>query len=125
MKQICVLLSVFLVVGCSSPEPLRVKPTQESFLQHRGKNCEQMEKEYRDELAKRRVFTELQAKKVEDESHAGIMLTAYAIPTLGLSFLVGMFEFADGDYRDELAKSKGSVVSLEEVMYKDGCEVVP
>ena len=87
MKQICVLLSVFLVVGCSSPEPLRVKPTQESFLQHRGKNCEQMEKEYRDELAKRRVFTELQAKKVEDESHAGIMLTAYAIPTSDFPFL--------------------------------------
>ena len=51
------------------------------------------------------------------------MLTVYAIPTLGLSFLVGMFEFADGDYDDELAASKGLVVSLEEVMFKDGCDV--
>lgn len=123
MKQVCVLLFVFLVAGCSSPEPLRVKPTEESFLQHKGKTCEQMEKEYRDAVARRRVFTELQSQKVEDESHAGSMLTVYAIPTLGLSFLVGMFEFADGDYDDELAASKGLVVSLEEVMFKDGCDV--
>ena len=119
MKQICVLLSVFLVAGCVAPEPLRIKPTQESFHQHDGKTCEQMEKEYRLELVRREVFTDLQSKKVEDEDRASAMLAVYAIPTLGLSLL----EFADGDYKDELAKAKGAVISLEEVMFRDGCEI--
>ena len=123
MKQICVLLSVFLVAGCVAPEPLRIKPTQESFHQHDGKTCEQMEKEYRLELVRREVFTDLQSKKVEDEDRASAMLAVYSIPTLGLSFLPGILEFADGDYKDELAKAKGAVISLEEVMFRDGCEI--
>ena len=28
-------------------------------------------------------------------------------------------------YEDELAKSKGVVASLEEVMFRDGCEIIP
>ena len=123
MKRICLLLSALLVAGCVAPEPLRVQPTQESFRQHEGKTCEQMEKQYRLELARRKAFTELQAEKVADEGRASAMLAVYAIPTLGLSFLAGMLEFADGDYEDELAKSKGVVVSLEEVMFRDGCEI--
>lgn len=124
MKQICVLLSAFLVLGCSTA-PLEVRPAQVSYLQHKGKTCEQMEEEYRDAVARRKIFTELQAEKVEEENHAGSMLTVYAVPTLGLSFVAGMFEIADGDYREELAISKGSVLSLEEVMIRDGCNIIP
>lgn len=112
MKQISVLLSVFLVAGCFAPEPLRVQPTQKSFSQHDGKTCKQMEQEHRLELARRKALTDLQAKKVEDEGRAHAMVTIYAIPTLGLSALAGMVEFADGDYEEELAKSKGAVISL-------------
>ena len=122
MKRASVLLSVFLVAGCVAPEPLKVEPTQVSYNQHDGKTCRQMEQEYRLERARRRVFTDLQAKKVADEGRASAMLAVYSIPTLGLSFLPGILEFADGDYKDELAKAKGTVISLEEVMFRDGCE---
>ena len=121
MKQICVLLSAFLVLGCSNA-PLGVKPAQESYFQHQGKTCEQLKEEYQKAVARRKVLTELQAKKVQDESHAGSMLL-YAVPTLGLSVLMGLFEFADNDYKEELAKAKGQVISLEEVMFRDGCEI--
>lgn len=121
MKQICVLLSAFLILGCSN-SPLQVRPVKESYTQHEGKTCGQMEEEYRDAVARRKVLTELQTKKIQDESHAGGMLV-YALPTLGLSVLMGMAEFVDSDYKKELAKSKGLVVSLEEVMFKNGCEV--
>lgn len=123
MKRVSVLLSVFLVAGCVAPEPLRVQPAQESFSLHDGKTCKQMEQEYRLELARREVFTDLQEKKVEDEGRAHTMLAVYSIPTLGLSFLPGILEFVDGDYKDELAEAKGAVISLEEVMFRDGCEV--
>ena len=121
MKQICILLSAFLILGCSNA-PLGVEPVQESYRQHWGKTCGQLEEEYQAAVARRKVLTELQAKKVQDESQAGSMLL-YAIPTLGLSVLMGLAEFADNDYKDELAKSKGMVISLEEVMFRDGCEI--
>ena len=123
MKQICILLSAFLVLGCSNA-PLGVQPVKESYRLHDGKTCGQLGEEYRDAVARRKVLTELQARKVQDESHAGSMLL-YAVPTFGLSVLLGLAEFADNDYKDELAKSKGAVVSLEEVMFRDGCEISP
>ena len=124
MKQICVLLSaVFLVAGCVAPEPSRVQPAQESFQQHEGKTCNQMEQEHRLEVRRRKTLTDLQAKKVEEEDFAHAMVTVYVIPTFGLSFLAGITEFADGDYEEDLAQAKGRVVSLEEVMFINGCEV--
>ncbi|MCY4031373.1 MAG: hypothetical protein OXF05_04590 [Hyphomicrobiales bacterium] len=120
MKQVCILLSAFLIAGCSNA-PSEIGTIQGSYAQHRGKTCEQMEEEYQHAIAKTEVLTDLQTKKVQDEHHAGSMLV-YAVPSLGISVVMGLAEFADIDYKHELAKSKGLVVSLEEVMFKDGCE---